>query len=48
MKKVAISFDDGILSQFKWARGLFHYGIKGTFYISPFHVGDKGFLNLEQ
>lgn len=37
--KVAISFDDGLLDQFKWARALNACGIKGTFYINPFHVG---------
>lgn len=48
MPKVAISFDDGILSQYKWARALHHYGIEGTFYINPFAIGFKGFLSLPQ
>lgn len=47
-KLVALSFDDGLLDQFKWARGLYRYGVQGTFYICPFHVGYKGYLTLDQ
>lgn len=46
--KVAISFDDGLLDQFKWARALHNCEIKGTFYICPFHVGHQGCLTLDQ
>ena len=45
---VAISFDDMLLDQYKWARGLWRYGVRGTFYINPFYVGFDGFLSLEQ
>ncbi len=48
MTKVAISFDDGVIDQFKWARALNHFGIVGTFYINPFCVGLFRFLNLQQ
>ena len=48
MRRVAISFDDGLLDQFKWARGLYRYGIQGTFYICPFHVGHTGCLMPDQ
>lgn len=47
MQKVAISFDDGLIAQYKWARALHHYGIVGTFYINPFLIGFQRFLKLE-
>ena len=46
--RIAISFDDGLLAQFKWARGLYKYNISGTFYINPFNLGGYGFLTLDQ
>lgn len=46
--RVAISFDDGLLAQFKWARGLFRYNITGTFYVNPFYIDHAGFLSLDQ
>lgn len=48
MGRVAISFDDGLLDQFKWARGLYRYGISGTFYINPCFVGNPWILTLDQ
>lgn len=46
--KISISFDDGLVDQFKWARALHHVGIVGTFYVCPFHVDSHKFLSLEQ
>jgi len=46
--EVALSFDDGLLDQFKWARALYRYRIKGTFYICPFYIGNIGHLNADQ
>ena len=46
--KAAISFDDGLLDQFKWARALWRCKIKGTFYINPFHVGHRRRLTLDE
>lgn len=46
--KVAISFDDGLLDQFKWARGLWRCDIQGTFYINPFRIGHRMCLTLDQ
>lgn len=48
MNRFAISFDDGMLDQFKWARGLYQFGIQGTFYINPFRVGHTMYLDLDQ
>lgn len=48
MGRIAISFDDGLLDQFKWARGLYQYGISGTFYICPFFVDHPWYLTLDQ
>lgn len=48
MGRVAVSFDDGLLDQFKWARGLYRYGISGTFYINPCFVGSPWILTLDQ
>jgi hypothetical protein len=38
MIKASISFDDGLIEQFKWARGLYRCGIVGTFYINPAEI----------
>lgn len=46
--KVAISFDDGMLDQFKWARALWRCEIEGTFYINPFRIGHGKYLTLDQ
>lgn len=46
--KIAFTFDDGLLDQFKWARLLHSCGIRGTFYINPFNIGNPGFLTLWQ
>lgn len=46
--RVAISFDDGLLDQFKWARALWRCKIEGTFYICPFYVGHRSYLTLDQ
>jgi hypothetical protein len=46
--KICLTFDDGLLDQLKWARILKNNGIKGTFYINPFSIGNPGFLNLAQ
>ena len=48
MNRFAISFDDGLLDQFKWARGLYRFEIQGTFYINPFRVGHTMYLDLDQ
>ena len=46
--KVAISFDDGFLDQFKWARALWRCKIEGTFYVNPFRIGHRMYLTLDQ
>ena len=46
--RIAISFDDGLLAQFKWARGLYRHSMIGTFYINPFNINRFGFLTLDQ
>lgn len=48
MIKIFLSFDDGFLDQFKWARALFYYKIEGTFYINPLSIDAKGFLKMWQ
>ncbi len=48
MARYAISFDDGLLDQFKWARALYQLGIQGTFYVNPFCVGHRMWLDLDQ
>lgn len=48
MNRFAISFDDGLLDQFKWARALYRFEIQGTFYVNPFRVGHRMFLDLDQ
>ena len=48
MIKIFLSFDDGFLDQFKWARALFYYKIKGTFYINPFNIDIVGYLKMWQ
>jgi len=45
--KVCLTFDDGLIDQYKWARLLFNNNIKGTFYINPFSVGNPGCLELK-
>jgi len=47
MRRFAISFDDGLMPQFKWARGLWRYGIRGTFYVNPFYIGFREHLMLD-
>ncbi len=48
MSRIALSFDDGLLSQFKWARGLYRYEIPATFYVNPFFIGFSNYLSLDQ
>ena len=48
MKRVSLSFDDGLLDQFKWARGLYRYGIRATFYVNPFTIGFTNYLKTWQ
>lgn len=48
MLKIFLSFDDGFLDQFKWARALFSYQIKGTFYINPYTLDSSGYLKMWQ
>lgn len=48
MSRIALSFDDGLLAQFKWARGLYRYEIPGTFYVNPFFIGFGNYLTLDQ
>lgn len=48
MNRFAVSFDDGLLDQFKWARGLYRLGIQGTFYVNPFNIGHRMQLDLDQ
>lgn len=48
MSRITISFDDGLLTQFKWARGLYRYEIPATFYINPFFIGFGNYLSLDQ
>jgi len=42
---VSLSFDDGNLSQFKWARGLHYFNITGTFYVNPSMLNRSGKLH---
>ncbi len=46
MTKIFLSFDDGFLDQFKWARALFHFKIPGTFYVNPINLDTSGFLKM--
>ncbi len=46
--KICLTFDDGLIDQYKWAKVLHNNGIKGTFYINPFNIGIRGFLTLAQ
>ena len=51
MRQVGLSFDDGLLDQFKWARTMNVLGLRGVFYISPGRVGGQLWLQewqLEQ
>ncbi len=45
--KISLTFDDGLLDQFKWARLLGTNGLTGTFYINPFSVENPGFLTYD-
>lgn len=45
---LVITFDDGNLCQFKWARGMHSGGMKGTFYVNPSTIGDVGKLKMWQ
>lgn len=43
---ISLSFDDGNLDQFKWARGLYRFNIPGTFYVNPSMLDRPGKLYL--
>lgn len=47
MLKVGISFDDTVMDQLRWARGMRRLGILGTFYITPSRLGEPTFLSEE-
>ncbi len=47
LKKLSLSFDDGLKDQFKWARGLYRYGYQATFFINPSRMRHVGFLKLD-
>ena len=47
LKKLNLSFDDGLKDQYKWARGLYRFGYKATFFINPSRFGHAGFLKLD-
>ena len=41
---IGLSFDDGYLAQFKWARGAFRWNVPATFYINPCVINQAGWL----
>jgi len=43
---ISLSFDDGNLDQFKWARGLYRFNIPGTFFVNPSMLDRPGKLYL--
>lgn len=47
LKKLSLSFDDGLKDQYKWARGLYRFGYKATFFINPSRLRHTGFLKLD-
>jgi hypothetical protein len=45
--KIAISCDDGLIDQFKWARLFGSCNIPCTFYVNPFTINCPGLLSLD-
>ena len=41
---VGLSFDDNLLSQFKWSRAAWRWGVRAVLYVNPATIGVPGWL----